>query len=169
MISVLRALPLVLVVTAGAFSGDARAAAPVVPPFAAIEGNWATQGYGAVVRIGACDAAPSALCGWLVWAWEPEEMEPGAVGGLMFSGARYDGEKWKKGRLRNPEDGRAYRGSIRQVSADRLELKGCAAAGIICRTETWRRLESLPHVAGLPDVSRNDADRNDADQPQADE
>ena len=117
--------------------------------FAAIEGDWATQGYGAVVRMAPCEDDPEALCGDLVWAWEPEEMAPGSIGAEMFSGARFDGERWAGGALRNPEDGRTYRGVITQVSENELKLRGCAA--IFCKTQTWRRLESLPHIAGLPD------------------
>jgi len=118
-------------------------------PFEDISGDWATQGYGAVVRLARCEAAPQQLCGTLIWAWEPEELKPGSVGGLMFHRAVHDGERWVHGRLLNPEDGRTYSGSIKQIGPDRLELEGCAAR-IFCQRQTWRRLTSLPHVS--PDV-----------------
>ncbi|MEO1405245.1 MAG: DUF2147 domain-containing protein [Pseudomonadota bacterium] len=127
----------------------ATAFAESVDPFLAIEGDWATQGYGAVVRMTSCADAPNELCGTMVWAWEPNDLKPGSLGSLMFEGAAFEDGKWTGGRLRNPEDGRAYRGSITQVDANRLELRGCAAR-VFCQSQTWLRLESLPHMATKP-------------------
>lgn len=126
--------------------------AETAPALSAIEGNWATEGYGAVVHMRACDDEPDRLCGWLVWAWEPEKFEPDAIGALILEGAQYDGEKWKRARIHNLHTGQRYRASIRQPSPDVLRLKGCAV-GIVCQTQTWRRLESLPHAAGLNAVA----------------
>ena len=109
-----------------------------------IYGEWATQGYGAVVDIRPCDTAPQELCGWLTWAWDPDDMQPGALGGLMLWGATYDGEHWRGGRLKNPEDGRTFRGRLWLKDDDTLSLRGCA--GPFCQTQTWRRLRSLPHI-----------------------
>ncbi len=121
---------------------------------AAIKGNWATQGYGAVVQFGSCASDEAQLCGTLVWVWDPEEMEPNAVGRLMIEGAIHHNGEWAKGTLWNPEDGRTYRGTITQISNDVLKLKGCAA-GIFCQTQIWHRLESLPHVRGFDPNSPN--------------
>jgi len=127
-------------------------------PLAAIAGDWATQGYGAVVRMDTCDGRPEQLCGTLIWAWDPAEFRPGAVGSLMIEGARFDGQdrSWQDGRLHNPEDGRTYRGTIVQTTRNTLELKGCAA-GIFCQTQIWHRLDSLPHIAGLDRARPQDA------------
>ncbi|MEM7662249.1 MAG: DUF2147 domain-containing protein [Pseudomonadota bacterium] len=130
-------------------AGGAAATAESADPFLAIEGDWATQGYGAVVRITSCAAAPNELCGTLVWAWEPDDLKPGSLGSLMFEGAAFEDGRWIGGRLRNPEDGRTYRGSITQVDANRLELRGCAAR-VFCQSQTWLRLESLPHMVAKP-------------------
>ncbi|MEO0881148.1 MAG: DUF2147 domain-containing protein [Pseudomonadota bacterium] len=124
------------------------ARAEVSDPFSAITGDWATEGYGAVVRMDVCAGRPDELCGELIWAWEPDDLKPGSVGSLMFEGAAFDGEMWIGGRLHNPEDGRIYRGSIAQTGPDTLKLRGCAAR-VFCRTQTWRRLQSLPHIAGM--------------------
>ncbi|MEM0928943.1 MAG: DUF2147 domain-containing protein [Pseudomonadota bacterium] len=115
-----------------------------------IAGNWAAQGYGAVVRMQPCAERPDELCGQLLWVWDPEDVEPGGVGGLMLEGFRFEEDRWRGGRLTNPEDGRVYRGSIRQRDENTLDLKGCAAR-VLCASQTWRRLESLPHVTGLSD------------------
>ncbi|MEM7741372.1 MAG: DUF2147 domain-containing protein [Pseudomonadota bacterium] len=115
-----------------------------------IEGDWAAQGYGAVVRIRPCEQAEVELCGHLLWVWDPEDVEPSRLGGLMLEGFRYEDGRWSGGRLVNPEDGRTYRGSITQRAEDILDLKGCAAR-VLCASQTWRRLESLPHIGGLDD------------------
>ncbi len=131
------------------WTGTAPAQAPEA--MNAILGNWATQGYGAVVRFESCKDKRERLCGTLVWAWDPSDIEPDALGSLMFEGAEFDGEIWSKGKLKSPEDGRTYRGTISQTSADTIKLKGCAA-GIFCKTQVWHRLESLPHVKGLANI-----------------
>ena len=112
-----------------------------------ISGNWATQGYGAIVQLRACDERPEILCGRLVWAWDPIEFEPSAMGSLMLTDARFENGEWRDGRLRSPENGRVYSGRILQTSIDTLKLQGCAF--LFCQTQVWRRLESLPHIAGL--------------------
>ena len=117
----------------------------------AIAGNWATQGYGAVVQMEACRGAADELCGRLVWAWDPSQMRPGAVGELMLTRARFENGVWTGGKLRNPTDGRLYSGKIIQTSPNTLRLKGCAF--VFCQTQIWHRLESLPHLTGLSDRS----------------
>ncbi len=119
---------------------------PVAEAMADIEGLWATQGYGAIVRMHACAGDPSELCGTLVWAWDPAEIKPGAIGMLMLSGGAFSDGEWRKGRLTDPATGRVYSGKIRQDSPNMLDLEGCAL--VFCQSQVWRRLESLPHVTG---------------------
>jgi Delta7-sterol 5-desaturase len=108
---------------------------------ASISGDWATPGLGAVVRLHACADSPDQLCGRLSWAWDPSELKPGSVGEPMLSAFVWEKSRWTGGKLRNPEDGRVYSGSI-TPDGDRLHLKGCA--GPFCQTQTWRRLSSIP-------------------------
>ena len=109
---------------------------------AAIAGDWATPGLGAVVRLGACAQAPQSLCGRLVWAWDERSLRPGSVGALMLQDAVWRDGAFRDGALRSPEDGRTYRGSILVEGPDTLRLKGCA--GPFCQSQVWRRLESIP-------------------------
>lgn len=139
---------LVLAVTAAVIGAGVDAAraqdAATAQAFAAIEGEWATQGYGAIVRLSACVDEADALCGTLLWTWEP--IDQSASRDEMVWGARFSDGAWRGGRLRDPFEGRVYRGALRQISADMLELEGCAL--VFCRTQIWRRLASLPHVTG---------------------
>ncbi len=135
----------ILVATLSFLGGKFANAEVDSQPMENILGLWATQGYGAVVRLEACESNSAELCGVLVWAWEPDALKEGALGSLLFADATYTDNAWRKAKLWNPEDGRTYRGTIVQVSPDRLRLKGCAA-GIFCREQTWLRLETLPHI-----------------------
>lgn len=138
-----------IVVSLVCLAGMGVAVAPLAQAEAArisdVEGEWATQGYGAVVEIAPCQDAPDALCGELIWAWDEGDIPAEAIGTEMLSGFTWTGGAWRGGRLRHPVNGRSYRGTITPVGADRLELEGCAM--VFCQSETWRRLESLPHVS----------------------
>lgn len=115
-------------------------------PAAEIWGQWATQGYGGVVDIYPCQTETEAtqLCGDLVWVWDPADVDLAAIQQRMLWGFEFKDEAWRGGRLQNPEDGKTYKGKITLRDADLLDLKGCA--GPFCKTQTWRRLQSLPHV-----------------------
>ncbi|QGZ94007.1 sterol desaturase family protein [Terricaulis silvestris] len=105
---------------------------------ASLAGDWATPGLGAVISLAPCRENSDALCGRLIWSWDPERVRPGSIGAIdavWRDGAFRDGE------LVNPEDGRTYRGRITPDGADILRLQGCA--GPFCQTQTWRRLESI--------------------------
>jgi Delta7-sterol 5-desaturase len=110
-----------------------------------IAGDWATPGLGAVVRLTACESNSTQLCGTLTWVWDPAEVKPNSVGGLMLSGFSFERQKWRGGSLRNPEDGKTYSGEI-WLDGDVLRLKGCA--GIFCQSQVWRRLSSIPRPQG---------------------
>jgi uncharacterized protein (DUF2147 family) len=114
----------------------ARAAAP-----SDIADDWATPGLGAVVRLAPCAEDAARLCGRLIWAWDPSRVRHGAIGAPMLRGFRWDGGAFSGGVLLNPEDGRAYSGSIRP-DGDVLRLRGCA--GPFCQTQVWRRLSAIP-------------------------
>jgi sterol desaturase/sphingolipid hydroxylase (fatty acid hydroxylase superfamily) len=117
-------------------------------PPAAPHGLWASEGYAVVVRLEPC-ADPAQLCGRLVWAWDPDDVPPARIGGVMLEGFVLKDGVWTGGRLTDPSNGRVYRGGIEAVDDATLKLEGCF--GPLCRREVWRRLESLPHVAGVED------------------
>ncbi|MEO1250852.1 MAG: DUF2147 domain-containing protein [Pseudomonadota bacterium] len=146
--------PIIALMAGAGFAAEAAVSQPSsaalssddpVAMIEAVAGRWATQGFGAVVDLHACADAPAKLCGTLSWAWDDEEIPSAAIGSLMLSGAELDDGAFRRGELLNPEDGRLYRGKITPIDADRLHLRGCAAR-ILCQTQVWRRLESLPHA-----------------------
>lgn len=110
-----------------------------------VAGTWLTESGTSRVRISPCGAA---RCGTIVWtAREARDVNnPDAnlrarnlVGVRMITDARESGGSWT-GQLYNPLDGRTYTGRMRLRSAAELELSGCVLGGLICRSQTWSRV-----------------------------
>jgi uncharacterized protein (DUF2147 family) len=130
----------------------------------AVEGEWATQGNAAHVRIERCSAAAEALCGVVTWLWEPIDaqglpvrdkhnpdprLRDRSIIGISLLegfGPSVDGSPMQ-GRIYNPENGRTYAASLKLRRPDILEVKGCLL--IVCDTQVWRRVESLCGSQGL--------------------
>ena len=117
-------------------------------------GTWLTEAGTSRIRIADCGGA---LCGNIVWMKEPidpetqkpraDKMNPDTarrtrplMGTTIVFGMRPSGaDKWS-GQVYNAEDGKTYSGSITMVSAGALKLEGCALAGLICKAQTWTRV-----------------------------
>jgi uncharacterized protein (DUF2147 family) len=131
-----------------------------------IAGNWATQGFGSVVRFQPCEGAPQTMCGRIVWLWQVNDDEgrprtdrhnPNRslrtrylIGVEIMRGLRETAPNvWSDGALYNPDDGRTYTGQI-TLRGGALELRGCAL-NVFCQTQTWRRPEVvLEAIRSLP-------------------
>lgn len=144
-----RAKPVALSITIAAsvfctavLSGSDRAEATETAALETISGRWVTEGYGAVVRLQPCDKAPMELCGRLDWIWDPAS---GSYLGMeMLSGFRLQGAEWRDGEITIPGKNQVFRSTIKVLDRNTLKVRGCAL--VVCRKQTWRRLESLPHV-----------------------
>jgi uncharacterized protein (DUF2147 family) len=117
-------------------------------------GKWLTKDGTATVNIAHCGEA---LCGTIVALKEPNDPKTGkpkvdsenpdaAKRGRPIIGVQivFDmkpsatPDKWD-GQVYNAEDGKTYTGSITLTSATALELKGCALAGLVCKSQTWTK------------------------------
>lgn len=123
-----------------------------------VHGLWLTEAGNATVRIADCGPGPmeGTPCGLVETADIPEgepttdvnnadpalRNEP-IIGLTMLDGFEADGEKWKKGRIYNPEDGKSYKSSIRldKENPDVLRVKGCIA--FLCQTQEWTRVDEV--------------------------
>lgn len=59
---------------------------------------------------------------------------------IVMCGAKHIGGGKYKGRLTSPDDGNTYSGTV-SVKRTKLVLSGCVLGGLICKSETWRRLK----------------------------
>jgi uncharacterized protein (DUF2147 family) len=141
--------------TALALAALASATLTLRPAIAADpNGTWLTEAGTSRIRIADCGGA---LCGNIVWMKEPIDPETGKpradknnpdaskrgrplMGVAIVIGMKPSGaDKWS-GQVYNAEDGKTYSGSITMVSASALKLEGCALAGLICKAQTWTRV-----------------------------
>ena len=57
------------------------------------------------------------------------------VGSQMLFGFERRGDRWRRGKIYNAENGRTYGSGINVRDDGNLNLKGCV--GPICQTQTW--------------------------------
>ncbi len=131
---------------------------PVAPAFAADPGpmgTWYTGDKDSQVRITNCGGA---LCGALVWLKEPNDPATGRpktdknnadagkqsrplLGVEIVLGMKPSGtpNQWA-GDVYNASDGKTYSGSFTLTGPYSAELKGCVLGGLICKSQTWTRM-----------------------------
>jgi uncharacterized protein (DUF2147 family) len=117
-------------------------------------GTWLTETGTSRIRIADCGGA---LCGVVVWMKEPidpETQKPRLdkfnadaarrgrplMGVTIVIGMKPSGANQWSGEVYNAEDGKTYTGHITMQSASALKLEGCALAGLICKGQTWTRV-----------------------------
>lgn len=118
-----------------------------------LSGTWLTGDGSTRVAFKPCDSGD---CGQIVWLREPTDPQTGTtwldkhnsdetlkhrplVGLTIVTGVREQGPGAWTGTLYNPLDGNSYSGNFRMLDPQKIELKGCALAGLFCQTETWVR------------------------------
>ena len=127
-------------------SGGAFAAEPT--------GMWLTQTGGSRIRLADCGGA---LCGTIVWLKEPNDPDTGKpktdknnsdaakrsrplLGVQIVLGMKPAGAgKWT-GQVYNAEDGKTYSGNLTYSGGDSLQLQGCALGGLVCKSQTWTKV-----------------------------
>ncbi|THD78285.1 MAG: DUF2147 domain-containing protein [Phenylobacterium sp.] len=145
---------LVIAAAALALGGLAQAAGPLSDP--AI-GDWMTPGGSAKVRIAACPANPSQLCGDIVWLKQgldatgkpvrdhanpdPALRARPLVGAPFITGfTRQAPGRWGDGRIYDPDSGKTYRSKMHIDNDGTLKLEGCVL--VFCQAQTWTRSAS---------------------------
>ena len=122
-----------------------------------ISGTWITADGKAHVQI---SRRGETYCGTIVWLNEPEkngrpvmdDKNPDEklrgrpiLGMQLLHGFMYDGDNvWSSGRVYDPESGDEYRGKLKLVDADTIELRGYVMIPLFGRTETWKRVSAEP-------------------------
>jgi uncharacterized protein (DUF2147 family) len=147
-------LVLAAALAAGAAASKNRCLAQPAPA-RELDGTWLTADGAAMIRFEAC--APS-RCGRLVWLRDPIDPETGAqlldknnpdpalrtrqlLGiALITDVTPVRQDEWQA-KAYNAEDAGTYAVTLRLAAPDRLALRGCGLAGLICRTEFWSRAQ----------------------------
>lgn len=115
-----------------------------------INGNWLTDGGKAIVTIGRCGET---ICGRIarILVRTPDENQrdvnnPDAalrnrpIEGLrVLTGFRRDGDRYRHGRIYDPESGRSYNARLRLNADGSLRVTGCLSIGWPCQSQTWTR------------------------------
>jgi uncharacterized protein (DUF2147 family) len=117
-------------------------------------GTWLTQTGGSRIRMADCGGA---LCGTIIWLKEPNDPETGKpktdknnsdagkrsrplLGVQIVLGMKPAGAgKWT-GQVYNAEDGKTYSGNLTYSGGDSLQLQGCALGGLVCKSQTWTKV-----------------------------
>lgn len=108
-----------------------------------LSGRYVAPGLSIIVDFSPCETDPKTRCGALVWVWDAADAPHATIGEVILPDLRSDGHKWV-GRLKSPQNGWSFKGSITPKSADRLVLRGCA--GPFCVTQHWYSTTSIMHV-----------------------
>jgi uncharacterized protein (DUF2147 family) len=123
-----------------------------------IEGEWATEGYGARVQIARCTQAMNRWCGKIEWLWHSVDQDGNPlrdkynsnaanktrplIGLSLLEGFR-EGKtnEWNDGTIYDPESGRTYKSTLLLRNATTLEVSGCIL--FVCRKQIWYRVEAV--------------------------
>jgi len=110
------------------------------------KGTWLSESGETRIRIAPCGAE---LCGTVVWQKVPgkDVNNPDAakrgrdiVGLRMIYGMKASGGSEWTGQLYNFQDGKVYTGKMTLAGPSSLSLSGCVLGGLICRAQTWTRV-----------------------------
>lgn len=116
----------------------------------ALTGSWLVEDGSSQIRFEPCGER---VCGRIAWLKDgvdpetgreikdknnPDEAQRGTklLGLVIFKNLAATGGVWS-GDVYNPDDGRTYSVKIRALPDGRLEVKGCALAGLLCQAEVW--------------------------------
>lgn len=107
------------------------------------QGVWQTQrnddGNLAHVEIAPCGEK---LCGTMIRSFGPDNkpMDSPNIGrNLVWDMESRGGGAYANGQIWDPGADRTYRSKM-ELSGDRLKVSGCVAGGLICRGQTWLRV-----------------------------
>ena len=127
------------ILTGLALLGIASAAAAATP----IEGRWTNPKRNVIIHVDRCG---DAFCGKVAWASDKAKAKArqggteNLVGATLMTGFKPAGNGAYKGRAFDPKRGLHGTATIRPVGDNGLQVRGCAFAGLLCKTQRWTRV-----------------------------
>lgn len=110
-----------------------------------LAGTYLSQSGATKVRLSPCGAA---FCGTIVWVSkpgndvnnpDPARRDRPLVGIPMIYGMTATGPGTYSGKLYDYQNGKTYTGKLKVAGSD-LELSGCVLGGLLCQSQTWKRV-----------------------------
>ncbi len=105
-------------------------------------GMWKTQvddGAYAYVEMSGCSGGK--VCGWIRRTFDNSgEYQSPNIGKVMVINMVNQGDGSYKGAVWRPSNDKTYIGKM-QLNGNTLDLAGCVAGGLFCKSQTWTRLE----------------------------
>jgi uncharacterized protein (DUF2147 family) len=106
-----------------------------------VMGRWQTEvddGSYAHVDIGDCNGK---ICGTFVRTFNASgEYQSPNLGKKVIMDMEPDGANFYRGKVWRPSNDKIYIGKI-DLDGDTLYLKGCVAGGLLCASQTWKRVQ----------------------------
>lgn len=105
--------------------------------------EWANPRNTVHIRAQACGKD---LCGVVSWASDKAREDarkggnPNLVGTQLFRGSRTPGSNSWKGKVLVPDMNQTFSGTLTFVDSNTMVGKGCALFGLICKSQTWKRI-----------------------------
>jgi len=116
------------------------------PAFAqanSFEGTWINHKGTIEVRAAPCETS---MCGWIVKA-TPNAVEvarrrgtPTLVGLQVLRDYRLKADGTWKGTVFIPAKQKSFSSTRKLLDPDTLKISGCLISGLVCRSQTWRRV-----------------------------
>lgn len=121
----------------------AFAAHAVASPQAVLSGQWKNLKGSVVVRLGPCG---NAICGVVIDASALANETarnggtPNLIGTRILSGLHAAADGSFKGQAFDPKRNIHGAATVRMIGRDALEVRGCAAWGLVCKAQRWTRI-----------------------------
>jgi uncharacterized protein (DUF2147 family) len=113
------------------------ASLPATASAQALEGKWANPKRSVIVKVAPCGAA---YCGTVSWANAKNRQKGAAPGVRVLSDLKPQGNGVFKGKAYEPKRHISGSATVHQISPDVMVVKGCAVAGLFCKSQRWTRV-----------------------------
>jgi uncharacterized protein (DUF2147 family) len=113
-----------------------------------LAGYWTNQARSVVIAIAPCSGV--GWCGTVVWASDEAAADARRGGTASLPGTQLlhgfvaiAPDRWK-GLVFVPDMRSKSTAELRQLTVDRLMIRGCTLGGLLCKSQVWTRTDAPP-------------------------